>query len=211
MRSTALLLPSFVVSLVALACSPPPLGTETEGDKAVVKFAYSGRDCVFGCALDRAALQGSAVNVSVSGPFDERTKARSSDPAIAKIATQEISCSEDKTCTISLSIETTLAGDPKLEIIGASGSLVDSAVLHVRPAARIDVKVGGGTEQGVDERLPPTLQLALRVVGDLTAHQRVDRLATGKTRPDQTHRRRHADGEANNCRDDSHLQAQHEA
>jgi hypothetical protein len=169
MRSSCLLLASSAVllSLSSVACSAS-LGDKTDGDNGALRFSYSGRGCLFGCGLDRSALQGSMVTVSSEGGDpDVRPFARIVDSALAKVSAQRESCSctttskassqsrsiepgdtcataEKKSCSLSLDIETLNAGDPKLEIVDGAGTLIDRVTLHVRPAARIDVTVKEG-------------------------------------------------------------------
>jgi hypothetical protein len=171
MRSHVLPLSSFVlfavVAVAAAGCSAS-LGDKTDGENGNLRFSYNGRGCLFGCGLDRSALQGSMVTItSEGGDPDVRPTARIVDPAVARVSSQRESCSctsqskssshsrsvdpgdtctstEKKACSLSLDIETTQAGDPKLEIVDGAGSLIDRVTLHVRPAARIDVTVQQG-------------------------------------------------------------------
>jgi hypothetical protein len=146
MRFTISLLSAFVaLSASSVACAPK-LGTETEGDKGSLVFQYTGRDCVLGCAVDRAALQGSRVDLTVQGGVAAGAKARIVDTTIATVAEQSVSCPDGDLCSIKLSVETHLAGDAKLEVIDVTGKVIDSVTLPVRPAARIDVTPSGGTD-----------------------------------------------------------------
>jgi hypothetical protein len=164
MRSLEVLLASTVLlSLAVTGCSFDP-HLDTTGDKGNLQFRYSS--CLLGCALDKNALQGSRISLSVSGgdPNTSLSARLAADAQIGTIAYQSQSCScesssngstdsrtvtatdkctaaETKKCFVSVDIETTRVGDAKLEVIDASGKLVDSATLHIRPAARIDVTV----------------------------------------------------------------------
>jgi hypothetical protein len=53
-------------TLVAGACNFK-LGDDTEGEMGTLHFAYSGPGCFFGCSLDKKAMQGAKVSVTVSG------------------------------------------------------------------------------------------------------------------------------------------------
>lgn len=168
-----LLLASFaVVSLSSAACSLE-LGDDTEGDEGAMHFSYGGDGCFFGCGLDRSALQGSMVTVSSKGGDpDVRATARIVGETMARISSQRESCwcssrstnesesrsieptatcasSETKECNLSLEVETSQPGDPKLEVVDPSGGLIDRVTLHIRPAARIEADVNeGGTKNG---------------------------------------------------------------
>lgn len=134
----------FVVALAAAGCSVN-LDPSTEGDSGNTRFEYTGNGCLFGCGLDRHALQGSLVSITAHGgdAFVGAT-ARLSGPAVGRIASQTQSCS---TCDMDIEIEATQPGDAKLEIVDHAGKLLDSVTIHVRPAARIDVAVNGGARQ----------------------------------------------------------------
>jgi hypothetical protein len=177
MRPYFLLLSSFfglaLCTLSAAGCSAK-LGEKTDGENGALRFSYTNASgCIFGCGLDRPALQGSMVTVmSEGGNPDIRATARLVDPTVARIAAQTESCrctshtensseshsidagdrcvsGQTKECSLSLDVETSQAGDPKLEIVDGSGGLIDRVTLHVRPAARIDVRVKeGATEIG---------------------------------------------------------------
>ena len=130
-------------------------------------FAYDGPSCLFGCGLDRSALQGSQVSVTAKGgdPNVAQT-ARIAESSIATVSDQHESCScdsktgsssnsrtiepsatcssgETKSCNLSVDIETSAAGDARLEVVDPKGTVIDSVVVHVRPAARIDISVNG--------------------------------------------------------------------
>ena len=53
-------------TLVAGACNFK-LGDDTEGEMGNLRFAYSGPGCFFGCSLDKKAMQGAKVSVTVIG------------------------------------------------------------------------------------------------------------------------------------------------
>ena len=161
---------SFVLLALSLglgtaACSVN-LGDKTQGDKGTMSFSYDGPGCAFGCGLERSALQGSLVTVNATGgDANVAQTARISETSIARVSQQHESCTCDtssgntststsvdpgatcasgatKSCSLSADIETSAEGDAHLEVVDASGALIDSVTVHVRPAARIDVTVG---------------------------------------------------------------------
>jgi hypothetical protein len=167
MRLHSMLLSSFVlVSLSATACSIK-LGDKTEGEKGAMTFAYDGRGCLFGCGLDRSALQGAQITVNASGGnASVRPTARIAAATVARVSKQTESCScdsktgstsnsrsvepsetcasgETKSCTLSVDIEAAGAGDAELEVVDPKGGLIDRVTIHVRPAARLDITVDG--------------------------------------------------------------------
>lgn len=174
MRSLILLASSAVLVAVATAgCSPIQLGSDTGGEKGNLRFEYSS--CFFGCSLDQKALQGSQISISAKGG-DPNTAlvARLAGDPVGSIASQAQSCScnsssgngsssrtvgtgekcaktETKSCTVSVDIETKLAGDAKLEVVDPSGTVVDRVTVRVRPAARIELDVHGrkANDQGI--------------------------------------------------------------
>jgi hypothetical protein len=70
--------PYFVAALIGfasfafVAACNFELGDDTEGDMGNLRFSYSGNGCFFGCSLDKNALQGSLVTVSVTGESEHR-------------------------------------------------------------------------------------------------------------------------------------------
>jgi hypothetical protein len=173
MRTHQALLASFLlISLSTAGCSFK-LGDKTDGEKGNLRFAYAGDGCIFGCGLDRTALQGSRVSVSVEGGDAKvRPTARIDDATVAHVSEQKESCSctsqsngksssqsvepnascasgETKSCTMSIEVETSGSGDAKLEITDPSGKTIDRVTLRVRPAARIEVEMKeGATRKG---------------------------------------------------------------
>jgi hypothetical protein len=173
MRTHVALLPSFLLLSVAAAGCSFELGQKTDGENGNLRFAYSGDGCLFGCGLDRTALQGSMVSVSVEGgDANVRPTARVSDASIARVSRQTETCScrsetngksssrgiepnascakgETKSCSVGLEIETSGSGDAKLEIGDPSGKVIDRVTVRVRPAARIEIDVKqGATKKG---------------------------------------------------------------
>lgn len=175
LRPSFLLLSSSIALALSTAACSFGLGESTEGDQGNLRFEYTGGDCLFGCGLDRNALQGSLVSVAVTGgDGDVRKSARLTNGSLGSISEQRESCrcesqtrsgssttsssssveptaacaaGTKKTCTLNVDIETVQSGESKLEITDASGRVVDRVTMHVRPAARIDVEVRqGGTE-----------------------------------------------------------------
>lgn len=163
--STVLLL-----TLSAAACAP--LGEKTAGEQGKMSFSYGGRGCVFGCGLDRSALQGSMVTITAEGGAPEvRKSARLAGAAVGTISSSKESCrcdsetngisqsgrsieptgscvsGETKLCSVSIDLETKEAGDGQLEIIDPSGTVVDRVTVRVRPAARIDITVKEGANE----------------------------------------------------------------
>jgi hypothetical protein len=165
--SRSFVLASFAaVALSSAACSIK-IGDKTEGEKGAMSFAYSGPSCFFGCGLDRSALQGAQVSLTAKGgdPNVAQT-ARVAESSIARVSSQRQSCScdsgsggshdsrsvepsaqcrsgETKSCSLSVDLETMSAGDARLEVVDLHGTVIDSVVVHVRPAARIDISVNG--------------------------------------------------------------------
>jgi hypothetical protein len=137
---------ALAITLAATGCAPAHYETTTygtEGDKGALTFEYDA--CLFGCGLDRPALQGSAVTLEVKGgAADAALVARLAGGAAATISNQNYSCTAAD-CRLFVTVETKDAGEAKVEVTDKSGKLVDGAVLHVRPAARIDVEVRGRT------------------------------------------------------------------
>jgi hypothetical protein len=172
LRSSFLPLASFAfVAVATAACSP--LGESTDGDNGTLRFEYTGGNCLFGCGLDRSALEGSLVSISArGGDGDVRKRARLVGADVGSISEQRESCScqstsgsssrsrgvepaerctsnETKSCSLNIDLETAQSGEAKLEITEPSGKVVDRVTIHVRPAARIDVDVKqGATERG---------------------------------------------------------------
>lgn len=163
---------SAAFALSGAACSLG-LGESTTGDEGTLAFEYTGGDCLFGCGLDRSALQGSMVSIAArGGDGDVRKRARLVGSSIGTIEQQRESCSctsksgnssksrtiepadrcasgESKKCSLRIDVETTSAGDSKLEILDPGGSVIDRVTVRVRPAARIDADVRqGATDKG---------------------------------------------------------------
>jgi hypothetical protein len=167
MRLHSALLSSFVLLSLSTAACSFKLGDKTDGEKGAMTFAYDGPGCLFGCGLDRSALQGSLVTVTAKGgDANVAQTARIADSSIAHVSEQHETCScdsssgnesksrsiepsakcssgETKSCSLSIDIETTDQGDAHLEVVDPKGALIDRVTVHVRPAARIDVKVNG--------------------------------------------------------------------
>lgn len=167
MRLHSALLSSFVLLSLSTAACNFKLGDKTEGDKGTMTFAYDGPGCLFGCGLDRSALQGSQVSLTAKGgDANVRQTARIAESSIARVSDQHESCScdsssgnqsksnsiepsakcasgETKSCNLAVDLETGDQGDAHLEIVDPTGALIDRVTVHVRPAARIDVKVNG--------------------------------------------------------------------
>jgi hypothetical protein len=152
------------VAAVVAGCSFR-LGSDSSGDKGNFRFEYVSDDCLFGCSLDQATLQGSLVTVGAqSRDPNTRFTARLADGKVGSIASQREECSCDsssssssssssvapggtcpsgatKSCTIDVDVQTTNAGDTKIEMVDPQGNVNDTITLHVRPAARIDLAV----------------------------------------------------------------------
>ena len=116
-------------------------------------------------------MEGSLVSVTVKGSDGAvATSARLVGNPIGRIASQKERCSCDgpgdggsssssiepgatcppqttRSCSTDLDIETTQSGDARLEIVDPSGTLIDSAPIHVHRAARIDVDVREGARR----------------------------------------------------------------
>ncbi len=172
MRLHSALLSCLVLVTISTAACSVKLGDQTAGEKGNLTFAYEGPRCFLGCGLDRSALQGSLVTVNASGGDPTvRAAARIAESSIAHVSEQTESCTcsvsqgnqtsghsvppssacaagETKTCTLAVDIETTDQGDARLEVVDPKGAVIDSVVVHVRPAARIDITVSGATKSG---------------------------------------------------------------
>lgn len=174
-RPYRLALTSFAfIALSTAACSP--LGSETAGENGKLRFEYQDTNgCLFGCGLEKSALQGSLVTVKAQGSDPSvRLAARLTGGSIGTISAQRETCScdsstggssssrsidstdscgsnETKSCSVTVDIETSAAGDAKLEITDPKGNVIDRVGVHVRPAARIDTNVreGGHEVAGV--------------------------------------------------------------
>ncbi len=172
MRLPSLLLSSCALLALSTAACSIKLGDKTDGEKGTMTFAYDGPGCLFGCGLDRSALQGAQVSLTAKGGDPNvRQTARISERSIATVADQHQTCScdsssgshsssrtvepaatctsgETKSCSLAIDLETANEGDAKLEIVDPSGNVIDRVTVHVRPAARIDLKVeqGNGTK-----------------------------------------------------------------
>lgn len=148
-----------VAALVAAgtsACSMQ-LGQSTTGDLGRVDFSY-GATCFFGCSMDRPVLVGGSERVDVTGQGNaEGVTAASTDPAIAEFnLKRNCSCEQQsgnsatgttvdaqgkcatgftKTCDNAVDMRALAAGDTKLELFDAQGSLIDRVTVHVRKAS----------------------------------------------------------------------------
>jgi hypothetical protein len=146
------------------------LGEDTQGEKGNLRFSYTGNGCFFGCGLDRGALQGSMVTISAEGGalVDGTVRAGITDGyGSVSSLTQSCTCSrssgntstshtaqpgekcatnESRSCNLSVDVETTRAGDAKLEILDAKGKVIDRIDILIRPAHHIDVKLRSGSE-----------------------------------------------------------------
>lgn len=155
-----------LLALSTAACSIK-IGDKTEGEKGAMSFAYDGPSCFFGCGLDRSALQGAEVSITAKGGDPEVSQTvRVAESTIARVSSQSETCScdsssggsstsrsietsakcssgETKSCSLSVGLETLAAGDARLEVMDFRGTVIDSVVVHVRPAARIDISVNG--------------------------------------------------------------------
>jgi len=144
LTSLAAVASTLVITLAGTGCAPAWSETTTSntpGEKGALTFEYDS--CVFGCGLDRPALQGSAVTLEVQGgTANAGLVARLSNPAVGTIANQYYSCDEG-TCSLFVDIETKQAGETRVEVADKTGALVDGVALRVHAAARIDVDVHG--------------------------------------------------------------------
>lgn len=153
-------LASFAFASVLALVTGCNLDTETDGTKGVEEFSYSSSQCgLLGCGLDKPTLQGSRITIMASGGDTSlRPTAKLAHGNVGSIASQSETCScaqdnntrsldqpsdscrsgETKSCSLSIDIETTTAGDDTLEIHEPSGALRDSISFHVRAASRID-------------------------------------------------------------------------
>jgi hypothetical protein len=171
MRLPSTLLASFILLAFGAAGCSIKLGDKTDGEKGAVTFAYDGPGCFFGCGLDRSALQGALVSISATGgDTNVPQSARIAESSIARVSDQHETCScdsssssatsssstsrtiepsaacssgETKSCSLGIDLETTAEGDAHLEIVDPKGAIIDRVVVHVRPAARIDIDVDG--------------------------------------------------------------------
>ena len=171
LHSNRLALSAFLASALAMVgCTfQPDFSSTTSGSEGKLGFQYVTSACSLGgCGVDHSAVQGSLVTVSVKGSDGAaRMNARLAGAPVGRISSQKESCScdsgssgsrsiepasacgaqETKSCTMSVDIETTQAGDAKLEIVEPGGKLVDSAPIHVHGAARIEVDVREGARR----------------------------------------------------------------
>lgn len=135
---------ALVSTLAVTGCAPAWSDTttfSTAGEKGALTFEYDS--CLFGCGLDRPALQGSAVTLEVKGgSAGAALVARLDNSAVGVIANQHFSCDEG-TCRLFVDIETKQAGETRVEVVDKAGALVDGVALRVHAAARIAVDVHG--------------------------------------------------------------------
>lgn len=148
-------------TLVAGACNFK-LGDDTEGEMGNLRFSYSGPGCFFGCALDKKAMQGAKVSVTVSGDTQGGLTGAIDDDGAATVSTQMETCtcsSGDKTkshsrivhsgehcesgeamkCTMTVEVAAVRQGFSKLKVVDGKGAVVDQVDIAVRPAARLDL------------------------------------------------------------------------
>ena len=120
------------------------IGDQSRGDLGKLRFEISSSDCLLGCALDKPALQGSLVTVIASNVApDAHAKARLVGGGRSSIVDQRESCSDERTCSLSVDIEVDDASDPKLEIV-TGNEVEDRVTVRVRSAARIETSVTAG-------------------------------------------------------------------
>jgi hypothetical protein len=150
-------------TLVAGACNFK-LGDDTEGEMGNLRFSYSGSGCFFGCALDKKALQGGKVSVSVSGDTQGGLTGAIDDDSAAAVSTQSETCTcssgdkssthsrivhsgehceagESMKCTMMIELSAVRQGFSKLKVVDGKGAVVDQVDIAVRPAARLDLAV----------------------------------------------------------------------
>jgi hypothetical protein len=158
-------------TLVAGACNFK-LGDDTEGEMGNLHFAYSGPGCFFGCSLDKKAMQGAKVSVTVSGDTTGGLIGSIDEDGAATVSTQMETCtcsSGDKStthsrivhdgahcesgetmkCTMTVEVAAVREGFSKLKVLDGKGAIVDQVDIAVRPATRLELAVtskGGAVE-----------------------------------------------------------------
>lgn len=112
-----------------VACTPP---NSTRGDMDRVDFSYH-ESCMLGCDLAQPVLSDSKERISVTGPGDDAgISVGSSSPKVATFLVMR-SCNENE-CNNEIVVKTHATGDAKLTLYDKNGELLDSAMVHVRPA-----------------------------------------------------------------------------
>ena len=155
---------TLALSLSPLACGPVEsgsaslsLGTDSPGALGKARFDYAASDCPFGCSLDRPVLQGSLITIVASvdqAPAD--LSATLTGASVGRISGQTPDCSVDlKRCKLYVDIQTTGAGDARLEVSKDRLDL-DYIPVRVRPASRIELSVrASATADGDLRDVPP--------------------------------------------------------
>lgn len=183
---------ALTASTLALAGCDFHIGEDTAGETGKLRFEYSSNDCLFGCGLDKLALEGSKVTVvATGGEPGTRMSARLASGAFAKISDQRenCTCKSDKatrlvdavesckvgetreSCSLAVDIETTGSGDAKLEIVDGAAKLTDRVTVKVRPAARINITARANgkdltaTDGAFDVKLGDALEIETDVLG----------------------------------------------
>jgi len=150
-------------TLVAGACNFK-LGDDTEGEMGNLRFSYSGTGCFFGCGLDKKALQGAKVSVSVAGDTQGGLTGAIDDGSAASVSTQTETCTcnsksgstshsrivesgascesgETKSCTLTIELSADREGFSKLRITDGKGAVVDQVDVTTRSATRLDLSI----------------------------------------------------------------------
>ena len=106
-----------IAALFTAACSIDvethdiELGDGSKGELGKLRFEVSSSACLLGCALDKPALQGSLVTIIASRMApDAHLTARLAGGGRSTIVEQRESCSNDRSCSVSVDIEVDAGG-----------------------------------------------------------------------------------------------------
>ncbi|MEB2310992.1 MAG: hypothetical protein OZ921_14705 [Sorangiineae bacterium] len=135
--------------------------TETPGDLGRASFRYEA-ECFLDCALDQPLAVGATQRIAVTGDGAEPdVVVLSSDDRVASFTLGARTCSCTRTtaqgseaygladtgqtcdpgytreCSNRIEVESHASGDAQLQLLAASGALIDTVTVHVREAASI--------------------------------------------------------------------------
>jgi len=163
-------LPLFLLLAACTAQTSSPgdggvtLGTSTTGKNGKLQFAYVSSQCDLGCALDRPVVQGAMITIQASGADSTVPYTMAVAPTSLGMVTTTETCTcsssngnggsgrtvgvtqtcnagETRSCVVSGDVQTAGAGTASIEVLDASGDVVDSAPFTIAPADRIDQSV----------------------------------------------------------------------
>lgn len=136
MRSSLLLVPFLVLAAGCYVDLRSP-----EPTQAAATYEYSSSQCEAGCPLTKSVVAGSMITITGhSPPSSSALTARLTDPSLGRISGFSEDCGADPkrvSCSYSVDIETTKAGDATLELVDAEKTVRGSATFPIADAVHV--------------------------------------------------------------------------